>query len=204
MSVMIDQPEAYFRQWIPERLPLLEILEKEALNSNIPIVGPVVGHLLYMLARLIKARNVVELGTAVGYSAIFIGQACRINQGKLITFEIDSEMAERAKINIANSGLTDVVQVNCADVFKAMQNIEPSLDMIFIDIEKKDYIQILPECERRLGANGLLVADNTGFKDAHLFNQFIHMSPNWESVNLWSFLPGHSPEYDGICIAMKR
>jgi len=50
----------------------------------------------------------------------------------------------------------------------------------------------------------LLIADNTGFEDAHPFNQTIFEDSDWESVNLWTFLPGHSPENDGLCFALKR
>jgi predicted O-methyltransferase YrrM len=75
--------------------------------------------------------------------------------------------------------------------------------MIFMDIEKDDYRRALPMCADKLRADGLLVADNTGFQDAHAFNQAVYEDPDWELVNLWTFLPGHSPENDGLCIALK-
>ena len=203
MSVMVEQPTTYFRQWLADRSDLLRKLEAEAADQDIPIVGPVVGRLLYLLARISKARQILELGTATGYSAIFMGEACRQNQGRLVTFEIDPGMARRAKANISQAGLNEVIEVRCQDARDALTVYEHPVDMLFMDIEKQDYVKLLPDLAEIVKPNGLLVADNTGFKDAHRFNLAVHESSAWDSVNLWAFFPGHSPEHDGICIAMK-
>jgi caffeoyl-CoA O-methyltransferase len=203
MSHMIEQPATYFSQWISERPNLLQEMETEAAHEDIPIVGPVVGQLLYLLAMAVNARRILELGTATGYSAIFMGAACRQNQGRIITLEIDPGMAERARKNIAGAEMSDMIEVRCQDAHGGLGTMVDHVDMVFMDVEKQDYVKLLPEIEKILKPNGLLVADNTGFKDAHRFNKAIHESPDWTSVNLWSYLPGHSPEYDGICIALK-
>jgi predicted O-methyltransferase YrrM len=203
MSVMVDDPTTYFSQWIARRSSLLQKLETEAAAKDIPIVGPVVGRLLYLLARLCSARQILELGTATGYSALFLAQACRRIQGRVISYEIDPLMAERARANIAQAGMNDVIEVRCQDARQATAAIEGPVDMVFMDVEKQDYVTLLPACAGILRSNGLLVADNTGFMDAHEFNRAIHDDPGWISVNLWALLPGHSPEQDGICLAVK-
>ena len=204
MSVMVENPHAYFSQWIAERSDLLAKMESEAADEGIPIVGPVVGRLLFILVMLSGPRRIMELGTATGYSAIFMGEACRqARQGRIITFEIDPGMAARARNNIARAGLQDVIEVRCRNALEVLSGIGQPVDMLFMDIEKQDYVKLLPLIETVLRPNGLLVADNTGFKDAHSFNRSIHESPVWTSVNLWALLPGHSPVHDGICIAMK-
>ncbi len=204
MGVMVDHPATYFSQWVSHRSRRLQKLEAEAAEKDVPIVGPVVGRLLYLMARLSKARQILELGTATGYSAICMGEACRENRGQVITFEIDPEMARRARDNIAQAGLDDVIEVRCQDALDALAAFEHPVDMLFMDIEKQDYARLLPGIEKIVRPDGLLIADNTGFKDAHRFNKAIHESPAWASVNLWAFLPGHSPEHDGICIAVKE
>lgn len=204
MGNIVERPETYFSQWIPTRSELLEALESEAEQEDIPIVGPVVGELIYLLAKLQGARRIIELGTATGYSAIFMGKACRLNNGRLTTFEADPQMAERAGRNIAKAGLSQWVDVECRDALQGLSALAQPVDMIFMDIEKEDYRRALPLCKEKLRINGLLVADNTGFKDAHGFNRAIFEHDDWESVNLWTFLPGHSPENDGLCIALKR
>ncbi len=204
MSRQVDNPESYFGQWIPPRPELLKTLEREAKEQEIPIVGPVVGQLLYLLAKLHGARHIVELGTATGYSAIFMGQACKSNDGRLTSFELEPEMASRAEGNIEKAGLSQWVNVQIQDGIKGLSSIDQPLDMIFMDIEKEDYQRALPLCKEKLVLNGLLVADNTGFRDADGFNRAIFEDSGWESVNLWTFLPGHSPENDGLCIALKK
>ncbi len=203
MGVIVDKPEEYLSQWIPPRSAVMLELEAEARDDDIPIVGPVVGHLLHLLAVASRARRIVELGTATGYSAMFLGSACRTIDGYLTTFETDPGMAVRAGQNIERAGLSKWVRVECQDALDGLRKISTPVDMIFMDIEKEDYAIALPLCGEKLRTNGLLVADNTGFKDAHTFNQMIFESPVWEVVNLWTFLPGHSPVNDGLCIALK-
>ena len=204
MRMMVEDPNTYFGQWIPSRSELLLTLEREAKEQEIPIVGPVVGQLFYLLAKLNGARRIVELGTATGYSAIFMGQACQSNDGRLTSFEFESEMATRAERNIEKAGLSRWVEVQIQDAIKGLSSVDPPVDIIFMDIDKEDYQRALPLCKQKLRRDGLLVADNTGFKDAHRFNQAIFEDPEWVSVNLWTFLPGHSPENDGLCIALRR
>jgi len=204
MNPMIDKPLEYFSQWIPKRSDLLKTLEAEAQGEQIPIVGPVVGQWLYLMARLHKAQRIIELGTATGYSTIHMALACRQTGGRITTFEINADLAGRARTNIAEAGLDQWVEVRDENGLQAMYVMNEPADMVFMDIEKEDYVNALPACNRLLCSGGLLIADNTGFKDAHAFNRAIHEDPTWESVNIWSFLPGHSPEHDGLCFALKR
>jgi len=200
---MIPNPQAYFKQFVPARDELLLELEEEAQNEEIPIVGPVVGELLYILARAISARRILELGTATGYSAIYLARACEAQKGRVITLEIDQNMAERALVNIKKAGLDQFVEIRVGDALQELAALQGPFDLIFMDIEKVDYIRVLTNCRRLLRKGGLLVADNTGFKDADDFNRSISNHPGWRSVNLLSFLPRHSPEQDGLCIALR-
>jgi caffeoyl-CoA O-methyltransferase len=204
MSVMIEKPLAYFSQWIADRTHLLREMESEAADQDIPIVGPVMGQLLYLMARVCRAGRILELGTATGYSAIYMGAAIRDHSGRIISLEIDPGMAERARRNIARAGLDAVVEVRCEDAMTALQAFDRQVDMVFMDVEKQDYVKLLPTLTRIVRSNGLLVVDNTGFKDADPFNRAIHEDTMWSSVNLWSFLPGHSPTQDGWCIGVRQ
>ena len=204
MSNLIDQPENYFKDLIPARDELLLELEAEAERENIPIVGPVVGELLFILAGAIRAQKILEIGTATGYSAIYLARACEPVNGQVVTLEHDSAMAARARQNCQKAGLGDRVDVRVADALEALSRLGGEFDLIFIDIEKKDYIKALPGCQRLLRTGGLLVADNVGFKDADEFNRTIADHPAWRSVSLFSYLPLHSPEKDALCIALRQ
>ena len=204
MSEMIDNPEIYFSKHVPDRDPLLIELEEEAQNENIPIVGPVVGELLFLLARLTQAKRILELGTATGYSAIFLARACKTFDGKVITLENNQMMAARAQQNIRNAGLENHVEIRIGDAMVELSKSKDEYDFIFMDIEKRDYVRALTHCEHLLKIGGLLFADNIGFKDADPFNQTIAKSQQWRSVSIFAYLPFHSPEHDGLCLAMRR
>ncbi|MHC4941592.1 MAG: O-methyltransferase [Planctomycetota bacterium] len=200
---LVPDPEATFRSLTPARDELLEQLEKEAEKESVPIIGPVVGGLLYLLARAVRARNVLELGTATGYSAIHLARACAAEGGRLITLEYNEEMAGRARANLKKAGLADCAEVVSGDALEILATLNGPFDLIFLDIEKRDYARCLPLCEKLLRPQGVLVADNTAFEDAQDFNQALAESPAWNAVQLYAYLPFHSPDHDGLCLALR-
>ena len=200
---MISDLENYFRGLVPPRVELLRRLEVEAEQEHIPIVGPVVGELLFILARVMGASRILELGTATGYSVIYLAQAVGPDPGQVVTLEINPAMAGRALDNIAAAGLSGRVEIKIGDARTLMASLPDSFDLIFMDIDKEGYLPALPECHRLLRRGGLLVVDNTGFAGAADFNQALLTDERWRSVNLLSFLPEHSPEKDGLALAIK-
>lgn len=202
MSAMIPNPEAYFRQFVPARNELLVELEAEAKHEEIPIIGPVVGELLYILARATGAAKILELGTATGYSAIYLASACESIGGRVTTLEIDQAMADRAGANFKRAGLDHCIEIVMGDALKELATLQGPFDLIFLDIEKADYIRAMPYCRRLIRKGGLLVADNVGFTDADDFNRAISNDPRWRAVHLFALLPLHSPEQDGLCLAL--
>jgi caffeoyl-CoA O-methyltransferase len=203
MSKIVDEPEAYFSQFAVKDDPLLQGLQVEAETEHIPIVGPVVGELLLILSRAIDAAAILELGSATGYSAIFLARACAMNAGMLTTLELDPALAGRARKNLQRAGLTKQANVICGDAFAHLSRMAGGFDLIFMDIEKADYARALPECHRLLRPRGLLVADNVAFPDADPFSRAIFSDNGWRPVSLFAFLPGHSPERDGLCLALR-
>lgn len=204
MSAIVENPEGYFRQFVPDRNPLLLELEEEAQRKTIPIVGPVVGELLFILARATAAKTILELGTASGYSAIFLASACKNVNGRVITLEQDRTMAEKALKNFKTAGLEKHIEIRICDALQEISKMTTTFDFIFMDIEKEDYTRALPHCQKLLKKGGLLVVDNVGFKDADGFNHAIAHQPEWRTISLFSFLPFHSPENDGICLALRQ
>jgi len=204
MGNLIEDLEGYFRDQVPGRDELLLRLEQEAREEGIPIVGPVVGHLLYLLVRAIQGRKVLELGTAGGYSAIFLGRACRENGGRLVTLEWDSRMAERAKGNLERAELSLFADVRVGSALELMESMEGPYDLVFMDLDKEYYLPALSSCQRLLRPGGLLIVDNVGFRGAEPFNKKISSDSDWLAIPLLAFLPGHSPEQDGLMIALRR
>ena len=204
MSRIVDQPESYFSQFIRRDDSLLRELEAEALSEKIPIVGPMVGELLFIIAVAMRAQSILELGAATGYSAIYLARACALNDGGLTTLEIDPGFAARARKNLERAGLAPHATVTCGEALPQMSAMKGPFDLIFMDIDKIDYARALGDCHRLLRTGGLLVADNVAFPDADEFNRALFSDTGWQSVSLFAFLPGHSPERDGLCLALRR
>jgi caffeoyl-CoA O-methyltransferase len=200
---MIPDLETYFQNFLPPRAELLQRLEAEAAQERIPIVGPVVGELLFILARAMGARRILELGTATGYSTIYLAQAVAPEPGQVITLEADPAMARRARGNITAADLSDYTEVKIGDAQALMATLNGPFDLVFMDIDKEGYLPALGGCHRLLRLGGLLVVDNTGFQGAADFNQALLTDRRWRSVNLLTMLPHHSPEKDGLALAVK-
>ncbi|MFP4474641.1 MAG: O-methyltransferase [Desulfatibacillaceae bacterium] len=203
MSKMLEDAEAVFSELVPDRDELLLALEREAGEEGIPIAGPLVGHLLYILVRATGARKILELGTATGYSAVFLGRAAAEHGGRVVTVERDPDMAARAGHNLLEAGLAGRVEIVTGEADDLLPRMEPGFDMAFLDIDKEGYAPALLHCARLVRGGGLLVADNTAFSAAEDFSRAVAGTENWHAVNLHCFLPGHSPEYDGLCIALR-
>ncbi len=204
MSAIVDNPDAYFSQFVPKRDKLLLELEAEAQRDAIPIVGPVVGELLFILAHVCGAKRILELGTATGYSTIFLASACDDVAGRVVTLEQDEAIAEKALNNFKKAGLQHRIELRVCDALQELATLDTFFDLIFMDIEKEDYLRALPHFRNCIRKGGLLVVDNVAFKGADGFNRAIVEQADWRSVSLFSYLPHHSPEYDGICLAMRK
>ncbi|MFW6415644.1 MAG: O-methyltransferase [Thermodesulfobacteriota bacterium] len=204
MSYLVSNPEEYFGQFVSSRSDLLLQLEDEARQEDIPIIGPVVGELLYILARTSQASRILELGTAIGYSTLFLGSACVESGGLVSTLESNPGLAQRARENCKRAGLESHIDVINQDALEAMDSMQKQgFDLAFLDIDKIYYEQVLDRIKPLLRKGGMLIVDNTGFKEADGFNKKIHSDPEWRQVQLYSLLPLHSPQWDGLCLALR-
>ncbi len=204
MSTMVSDPRDYFSRFIPERDALLRAMETEAQREQIPIIGPVVGQLLYILARSAGARRVLELGTARGYSALWLARACSENNGRLVTIEGNPAHVEKARANVHRAGFQHCVECITGDAFEEMSAMpDGSFDFVFVDIDKVHYPRIPEPCAGLLAGGGMLVVDNIGFSEADSLNRSIAADKRFSSVLVYSLLPGHAPEHDGLCLALR-
>lgn len=155
-----DEVEKYLYGLLPASPAVLRELEAIAGSKHIPIVGPMVGKLLHILASASRAKRVLEIGTAIGYSAIWFGLAVKQNKGKVVTIEINKGIANEAIKNIRRAGLAKTVKVINGDGLKVVSKIKGKFDIIFIDDSKENYPKYLDLCIKLLNKNGLLIADN--------------------------------------------
>lgn len=138
---------------------ILKEIEAIAAKEGIPIVGPIKGKFLGELVRKFRPARVLEIGTAIGYSAIHIA-ANLSGSGKLETIEINPKNAERAVENLERAGLARKVSVIAADARKIAPGLAGPYDFVFIDAVKRDYYVYLKMLVKKIPVGGVIVADN--------------------------------------------
>lgn len=157
--------ERYILSLVPERPPIMQRLEREAEQEHVPIIGPHEGHFLYMLAEMVQAREALELGAAIGYSALWLAAAVQPRGGQVITVERNPHMAARARANVKEAGYADVVSVVEGEAFDVLNRLGGTFDFIFVDIlrsfnDAESAPRLLEALLPHLRVGGLLVADN--------------------------------------------
>lgn len=151
----------YLRDLLPKRTGLLGELEKYAKENEVPISQPESMKFLEFLIRMGGMQSVLEVGCAIGYSAIVMAEAgCE----RIDTIEISPAMAELAMANIEKAGLSDRITVHLGDGREVLPTLDGTYDLIFVDAAKGQYQAFFPECMRLLKPGGILVSDNVLYK----------------------------------------
>jgi len=206
-----DELQAYMDGLVAGRDGVLARLEEEAERENIPIVGPHEGALLSLLVAIAGSRRVLELGTATGYSGLWLLRGSR--GGLLTTFELDRARAERARANFSEAGVGERALVIEEDAVDGLQRLEERFDACFIDLlnsfPSEDVTRrVFDLCLERLDAGALLMADNAlrrgevvkpknqQARNVAYYNRMVADHPRLESVVL--------PIRDGLSVARVR
>ena len=141
----------------------LEQIKKKALEEHIPIIMDDTLEVIGKILDKNKPTKILEIGTAVGYSAICFSKYLAEN-GRIDTIERDEERIKEAKINIKNMKLEDVIQIYEGDAVEILPILNDKYDMVFIDAAKGKYPFFLKEALRLLADNGTIFADNILYK----------------------------------------
>ncbi|MBI3022504.1 MAG: O-methyltransferase, partial [Thaumarchaeota archaeon] len=139
---------------------ILDEIDKFGQRNDVPIIGPLVGRFLHLLVRACKPRSILEIGTAIGYSTIWLASALS-GSSRLTTIEIDEKILRTAKENIEKAKLATKVRLLLGDAAKLVPLMNERNDLTFLDTEKNLYPKLLPDLIRLLNVGGFLVADNT-------------------------------------------
>ena len=137
----------------------LALIDREGRAEGLPLVYPDTGALLHTLARGCGATRILEIGTCIGYSTLWMATALPAH-GSLITMEYDSARAARARDHFAAAGYADRVSVIVGDAMRFLQKVAGPFDLIFQDSDKQLYEPMLDRLVELLRPGGLLAADN--------------------------------------------
>lgn len=155
-----DDVEQYLYELLPERDAVIGEMEDYAAQHRVPIIGPAVARLLALLAQTSGAKRIFEMGSAIGYSTIWLAQAAG-PQGKVFYTDGDPVNAERARDYFRRAGVAKRIQVGVGDALELLKKTTGKFDLIFNDVDKTQYPDALRVALPKLKRGGLFITDNT-------------------------------------------
>ncbi|MCA1031851.1 O-methyltransferase [Bacillus timonensis] len=210
-----DQLNAYLENLLSSQREQ-EIIEIElyAKENNVPIMELVGIETLLQLLRMIQPTNILEVGSAIGYSAIRMAKT--LPSAKIVTIERDIDRYNLALENIEKTGTTNQIEITLGDALELYDTVKSkgSYDVIFIDAAKGQYQKFFELYEPLLSKNGVIITDNVLFKglvaEEHIENKrtrsLVKKIKNFNDwlVNQKRFTTTIIPVGDGIAISIKR
>ncbi len=207
-GITVAAVEQYMLELLPARDAVLAEMEELAEKNRIPIVGPMVGRLLYQLARLVNAGRVFEMGSAIGYSTIWWARALKPG-GKVYYTDGNPANAAKAADYLTRAAVRDRVQILTGNALDLIDQVEGEFDIIFNDVDKHYYPDVYRKAVNRIRVGGLLVADNvlwsgrvadSSVYDANTtgvrtFNELLYADKRFHTTI--------APLRDGVAIALR-
>jgi predicted O-methyltransferase YrrM len=194
--------------------PFLQELEKEALQTQVPVIRRSMQQLLKFLLALTKPKNILEVGTAIGFSALLMSEyapeGCHIT-----TIEKYEKRIPVARENFARAGREQNITLLEGDAAEILSTLKDSYDMIFMDAAKGQYIHFLPDVLRLLAPGGLLISDNV-LQDGDIMESRFAVTRRNRTIHTrmrdYLFELTHHPELettilpvgDGVTLSVKR
>jgi caffeoyl-CoA O-methyltransferase len=205
---MITDPriEQYMLELLPTRDEVLAEIESYASEHNVPIIGPAVARFLSTLVMMTKSKRIFELGSAIGYSTIWLARAAGPD-AEIHYSDGSAANAERARRYFERAGVASRIHVHVGDALSALAATPGLFDVIFNDVDKDGYPAVLDAAPDRIKTGGLFITDNTLWygkvldpKEAsdravRLFNQRLFESPKFFTTQL--------PIRDGVSVGIK-
>jgi predicted O-methyltransferase YrrM len=151
--------ENYIYSLLPARDRVVREMERYARKHHVPIIGPACGRLLCQLARLVGARRVFEMGSAIGYSTLWLARAVGPH-GRVFYTDGDPANARRAEGYLKRARLLGRVRVLTGDALDLLDSTEGEFDLIFNDVDKTQYPEVYRRAVPRVRAGGLFITDN--------------------------------------------
>src|ERR1700726_3311684 len=134
IPILSNAVEKYLYDILPKRDPVLAEMERYAKKHDVPIIGPAVARMFYLLAQISGARRIFEMGSAIGYSTIWLARAAGPDAEVYYT-DGSAENAKLAGQYLNRAGVSDRVQILVGDALALLDEIGGAFDLIFIDVD---------------------------------------------------------------------
>lgn len=158
-----DYIQDYIRSILPESDGYLAELEKYASDNHIPIVEKEVAQLIKVLLKMYKPKNILEIGTAIGYSALIMASSTS-EDCKITTIERRQDMVKLAERNINNTEYRDRINLIYGEADEVLSRLDENYDFIFLDAAKGQYLEFFNKCIKLLNHGGVIMSDNVLYK----------------------------------------
>ena len=204
-----EEVEDYLYELLPKRDAVLSDMEEYAAQHSVPIIGPAVARMLALLVQISGAKRIFELGSAIGYSTIWLARAAG-PQAEITYTDGDPENAKRATAYFERAGVAQQIRVETGDALTLLKKTTGDFDLIFNDINKREYADAAKQALPRVRRGGLFITDNTLWsgkaarkaeagdadtRGVQELNRLVH-----ESKDLFSVL---IPLRDGVTVCRK-
>lgn len=157
---MQEDVEDYLYELLPARDAVISEMEQYAEEHRVPIIGPAVARLLSLFAQVSGAKRIFEMGSAIGYSTIWLARAAG-PKGKVHYTDGNPANAERAREYFRRAGVAKRINVQVGDALELVKKAPGKFDLIFNDVDKHQYPDALRAALPKLKKGGLFITDNT-------------------------------------------
>jgi len=204
--IISPEIERYMYGLLPPRDEVLAEMEAMASRREVPIIGPAVARILAQLVMISGAKRIFELGSAIGYSTVWLARAA--GAGAEVHYSDGSEQnAREAQAYFARAGVAPVIQVHVGDALSSLASTSGVFDLIFNDVDKEGYPAVLEAVGPRLKPGGLFITDNTLWSgrvlDPHDESDWGVVTFNRRLYDSNQFFTTLLPIRDGLSVSVK-
>lgn len=196
-----------------QRGEILDLIEKEARETGVPIIREEMKNFLRVLLRIAAPKSILEIGTAVGFSSVLMADSTPLDV-KITTIENYDVRIPIARENFSRAGVSNRITLLEGDAAEVLKGLEGPYDFVFLDAAKGQYMQYLKEIKRMLPAGGILLTDNVMQEGSIIESRFaverrdrtIHERMrefNYELTHSEEFQTSLIPIGDGIALSVK-
>jgi predicted O-methyltransferase YrrM len=186
---------------------VLRRLEKMAKNEFVPSIGPVKGGIITEIIKKYNPKNILEVGTLYGYSAILMAAADTLQaDGKVVTIEINRSVADIARKNIDDAGLSGKINVIVGDALEVIPRLDLKFDLLFLDAAKDEYLKYLKLAgDKALKKGAVIIADNVEVSKNEMLDylEYVRSSGMYKSETIETTLEFTPNVRDAIEVSVK-
>lgn len=160
MRITNPAVDKYIYAQLPRRDAVVSEMERYATKHSVPIIGPAVARMISLFVDLAGAKRIFEMGSAIGYSTLWIARAAGPD-AEIFYTDGDPKNAERARNGFVRAGVQDRIKIQVGDALDLLQQTTGEFDIIFNDVNKDQYPAVFKLAVPRIRRGGLFITDNT-------------------------------------------